>query len=99
MASSNALIQIPDQDNRAKISPRQFVINLIFSLHAMDRGKRTLDALRRNLMKATGQEVSRGGFWERLATELSVQVCSFSRASSPFNKCRRLFYQEFNSNH
>jgi len=61
--------QIPDEDKRAKISPRQFVISLIFSLNVMDRGKRTIATLRRNIMKATGEEISRGGFWERLATE------------------------------
>ena len=61
--------QIPDNDGRAKIGPRQFVIALIFSLHIMDRGTRTLDALRRAVTKATGTEIWRGGFWERLATE------------------------------
>jgi hypothetical protein len=35
----------------------------------MDRGTRTLDALRRAVTKATGSEIWRGGFWERLATE------------------------------
>jgi len=60
---------VPEHDNRSKIGPRQFVINLIFNLNAMDRGKRTLGALRRSITKATGLPMWRGGFWERLATE------------------------------
>jgi Transposase DDE domain len=60
--------QIPETDGRAKIGPRQFVICLIFGLCTMDRGKRTLASLRRAIMKATGEKISRGGFWERLAT-------------------------------
>lgn len=61
--------QIPESDGRAKIGPRQFVIALIFSLANMDSGKRTIEALRRSVMKSLGEKLSRGGFWERIATE------------------------------
>lgn len=61
--------QIPESDGRAKVGPREFVISLIFSLSIMDRGGRTLDTLRRAVMKVTKMKFSRGGFWERLATE------------------------------
>lgn len=60
---------IPENDDRSIIGPRQFVISLICGLNAMDRGKRTLGTLRRGITKATGTEIWRGGFWERLATE------------------------------
>lgn len=36
--------QIPEKDNRAKLGPREFVVSLIFCLHGMDRGQRTIDA-------------------------------------------------------
>jgi len=61
--------QIPESDGRAKIGPRQFVIALIFSLSNMDSRKRTIEALRRAVMKSLDEKISRGGFWERIATE------------------------------
>ena len=61
--------EIPETDSRAKIGPRDFVISLIFSLATTDRGKRSLETLRRSIKKATGISLSRGGFWERLATQ------------------------------
>ena len=61
--------QIPESDGRAKIGPRQFVIALIFSISNMDSRKRTIETLRRAIMKSLGKKISRGGFWERLATE------------------------------
>lgn len=61
--------QIPETDGRAKIGPRQFVIALIFSLSNMDSGKRTIEALRRAVMESLGESISRGGFWERIATD------------------------------
>ena len=60
--------EIPEKDSRAKIGPREFVVALIFSLSKTDRGKRSLETLRRSLKKATGINLSRGSFWERLAT-------------------------------
>lgn len=61
--------QIPETDGRAKIGPRQFVIALIFSLSNMDSGKRTIETLRRAVMESIGETISRGGFWERIATD------------------------------
>lgn len=61
--------QIPESDGRAKIGPRQFVIALIFSLANMDSRKRTIECLRRAVMESLGEKISRGGFWERIATE------------------------------
>jgi len=61
--------QIPETDGRTKIGPRKFVIALIFSLANMDGRKRTIEALRRAVMETLGEKNSRGGFWERLATE------------------------------
>ena len=61
--------RIPEADGRAKIGPRQFVIALIFSLSNMDSRKRTIETLRRAVMKSLGEKISRGGFWERIATE------------------------------
>ena len=60
--------EIPEDDARAKIGPRLFVMTLIFSLSIKDRGQRTLAALRRSVISFTGEQISRGTFWERLAT-------------------------------
>ena len=68
-AFKSSFDQIPESDGRAKIGPRQFVIALIFSLCSMDSRKRTIEALRRAVMKSLGEKISRGGFWERIATE------------------------------
>lgn len=58
---------IPENDARAKIGPREFVLSLLFCLSS-DRGKRTLESIRRSIKSQTGKDLSRGSFWERLAT-------------------------------
>lgn len=65
----NSFDLIPVSDGRSKVGPREFVIALIFSLSNMDSGKRSIDALRRAVMKSLGKKLSRGGFWERISTD------------------------------
>jgi len=66
--------QIPHDDHRTKISPRQFIISLICSFF-LDAKKRTLSSLRRNIIESTGISISRGTFWERVSTlKMSVTL-------------------------
>lgn len=59
---------VPLNDGRAKIGPYEFVVSLIFCF-TQDRGARTIACLREEIIRLTGKSVSRGSFWERLATE------------------------------
>lgn len=59
---------VPDQDARAKIQPLEFVTALVFGL-LQDPQNRSLASIRRIVMNITGKRISRGTFWERLATE------------------------------
>jgi putative transposase len=59
---------VPLSDVRAKIGPYEFIVSLIFCF-TQDRGARTIASLREEIIKLTGKSVSRGSFWERLATE------------------------------
>lgn len=59
---------IPEFDTRAKIEPRNFILCLIFCF-IQDRGSRTLESIRKAMIAATGVKLSRGTFWERLATK------------------------------
>lgn len=58
---------IPESDSRAKIGPKKFLISLIFCL-AADSKRKSIDGLRREIGAKVGQLLSRGCFWERLAT-------------------------------
>ena len=60
------LESIPEHDTRAKIGPRAFIIAFLFGFRG-DRGKRSLESIRRSVMNATGETLSRGSFWERIA--------------------------------
>ena len=61
--------EIPKENSRAKIGPRQFIIALIVGLSMKDKRQRSLEALRGNIMNFTGQQIApRGSFWERMAT-------------------------------
>ena len=60
--------KVPPSDGRAKIGPYEFIVSLIFCF-TQDRGTRTIASLREEIIKLTGKSVSRGSFWERLATE------------------------------
>lgn len=67
-------------DKRSKISMGQLVSVLIF-FFSRDRDKRSLETLRRLVQKHFSSKLSRGGFWERLATKklretLETMVCS-----------------------
>ncbi len=59
---------VPFSDRRAKIEPYEFIVSLIFCF-TQDRGARTIASLRKKTIKLTGKSVSRGTFWERLATK------------------------------
>jgi len=62
-----SLDTIPESDARASIGPRAFITALVFSFLA-DRGARSLESIRRNVKKATGTDMARSSFWERMAT-------------------------------
>lgn len=68
------------KDTRSKISTGQIVSVLIF-FFSRDRDKKSLETLRRLIQKHFNSKLSRGGFWERLATiklreTLETMVCS-----------------------
>jgi hypothetical protein len=71
---------LPAQDERTLISPLNFVAALIFSLPA-DLGKRSLASLRRGVIGLTGASISRGTFWERVATKRLQQMLMFLACS------------------
>jgi hypothetical protein len=54
-------------DARTDINSMDFVICLVFSI-ANDGGKKSIASLRRTFQKVFQKPLSRGGFWERLAT-------------------------------
>lgn len=65
--------EIPEKDSRAKIGPKEFVVTLVCSFFR-DAKERTLSSLRREMMDATGKQISRGTFWERLATRKLTEL-------------------------
>lgn len=67
---------IPSHDPRATTTPFHFVTALIFSL-VNDRGQKTLASLRRSIIGHTNTQMSRGTFWERMATKRLVDILTF----------------------
>lgn len=66
--------EIPNKDSRARVGTRDLVANLIFCF-SRDRGNfRTLDCIRKFVQTNLGVTISRGGFWERLATRKLQQT-------------------------
>ena len=63
------LESIPAKDPRAKIQPLEFVTSLISSFSNKDGRVKSLSAMRKEVMAITGVKVSRGTFWERMATK------------------------------
>lgn len=59
---------VPEDDARADIGPRAFIVTMIFSF-LRDRGERSFANLRRNLIAETGEFIARSTFWKRLATK------------------------------
>lgn len=61
--------QIPNEDPRATIGCRDLVAALVLCF-CRDRGKsRTLECIRKHVKTALERDISRGAFWERLATK------------------------------
>jgi len=58
---------VPDNDSRAKVPAGSLVALLVF-FFSRDRDKKSLETLRRLAEVQFGTTFSRGGFWERLAT-------------------------------
>lgn len=59
---------LPLEDRRTKISPKEFVLALVFALVA-DYRKKSIASLRRGLIELSSVSLQRGAFWERLATK------------------------------
>ena len=60
---------IPNEDARALIGTRDFISSLIFCF-TRDRGNtRALDGIRKFIQNTLSVKMSRGAFWERLATK------------------------------
>jgi hypothetical protein len=63
-----AFSHVPENDPRAKIGPRIFIIALITSM-AADGKKRSIASLRRNFASSTGSFLARSTFWQRLSSD------------------------------
>lgn len=57
---------LPSQDARCKISPLEFVVNLVFC-YLGDTKTSSLESIRRQMKANLNQDLSRGAFWERLS--------------------------------
>ena len=67
---------LPDHDNRAKISPRSFLIALIF-LMTKDSGRKTIAGMRRAMIGTTAKKIARSSFWLRISSKrLTLLLCS-----------------------
>jgi hypothetical protein len=60
--------KIPSHDKRCKIQPLEFISALIFSFSIREGRVMTISAMRHSVMEYTKTKLSRGTFWERLAT-------------------------------
>ncbi len=82
--------EIPENDNRSKIFPKEFITTLILNF-TRDTHRRTLAGLRRNLINSTNKVIARSTFWKRLGTRrLSVilsQLIGRLIAESAKNLC------------
>lgn len=78
---------IPNEDRRAKVGTGSLISVLVF-FFIRDRGNsRTLESLRKLIQESFKTNFSRGGFWERLATNklrstLESFACSMLQSSS-----------------
>lgn len=86
---------IPNNDARAKVGTGTLISILVF-FFSRDRGNaRSLDGIRTFVQKTLGISLSRGGFWERLATKklrktLETLACSMVQSLS----CKLLISKE-----
>lgn len=61
--------KISNEDPRAIVGTRDLIATLVFCF-SRDRGNfRTLDCIRKFVQSTFNVAISRGGFWERLATK------------------------------
>ncbi len=63
-----AFSHVPEDDSRANIGPRMFIIALITAMVA-DGRKRSIASLRRNIASSTGLFLARSSFWQRLSSK------------------------------
>jgi len=59
---------VPDFDPRAKLSPKAFLVTLVFALIS-DTKSRSLDCIRRFLIAQSGVAICRSTFWQRMASK------------------------------
>ena len=65
----NRFADISNVDTRATVGTRDLIVTLVFCF-SRDRGNfRTLDCIRKFVQSTLNVSISRGGFWERLATK------------------------------
>ena len=60
--------KISNQDPRAKVGTRDLITALVFCFSRDWGNVRTLECIRKFIQSTLGVAISRGGFWERLAT-------------------------------
>ena len=64
----NRFSEISNQDPRAKVGTRDLVATLVFCFSRDWGNVRTLNCIRKFVQSTLNVKISRGGFWERLAT-------------------------------
>lgn len=62
-------IQIPNEDSRATIGTRDLIATLVFCFSRNQGNFRSLNCIRKLVLTTLGVSISRGTFWERLATQ------------------------------
>jgi len=65
---------LPKYDKRCKIQPIEFITALVCSLSDREGRVTSVSSLRHSVMSITGQTLSRGTFWERVATKKIVSL-------------------------
>lgn len=62
-------VTLPARDPRAKIQPIDFITSLVCSFGTKDGRVKSISSLRKSVIEITRETISRGSFWERLATK------------------------------
>lgn len=65
----------PDDDARAKIGPRAFLIALMMAM-VNDSGQRTIAGLRRQIISSLNETIARSTFWQRLSSKRLTDTLS-----------------------
>ena len=66
--------KLPSGDERCKVQPINFVSALICTFSVREGRSMSISTLRHSVMDQTGVHLTRGGFWERMATKKLLRL-------------------------